>query len=110
MSRLQHWPLGSWLFVPGASAAPIEAPIDITGEVNVNLQTYTGGTNYPIGPATMTVGSIPFNLAGFSPGGRADRFAHGRQGARAGPGEKIVGICVGSDWRDFSNFLGLTMT
>jgi hypothetical protein len=51
------------------AAAPIETPIDISGLVNANIQTYTGGTNYPLGPTSITVGSIPFNVAGFAGGG-----------------------------------------
>jgi len=52
------------------AVAATETPIVITQPpINANLQTYTGGTNYPLGPTTITVGGIPFNLAGFSPGG-----------------------------------------
>ena len=51
------------------AAAPVETPIDISGLVNANLQTYAGGGNYPVGPTSITVGTIPFNLAGFSPSG-----------------------------------------
>ena len=51
------------------AVAATETPIVITQPpINANLQTYTGGTNYPLGPTTITVGGIPFDLAGFSPG------------------------------------------
>jgi hypothetical protein len=53
----------------GRVAAAVETPIDISTLVNQNLQGYTGGTNYPLGPASITVGTIPFNLAGFPGGG-----------------------------------------
>ena len=58
------------LCVGRLAAAPVETPIVITQPpINANLQTYTGGSNYtPAGPTTITVGGIPFDLAGFSPG------------------------------------------
>lgn len=39
--------------------------INIAGEVNENLQDYTGGTNYPFGGADLTIAGVPFQLAGY---------------------------------------------
>ena len=36
---------------------------DIQPEVNANLQTYTNGTNYPLGGSTLTYAGVPFTLA-----------------------------------------------
>ena len=40
-------------------------PIDIESFTNADLRTYTNGANYPIAPATLTVGGVPFNLVPF---------------------------------------------
>src|SRR5215472_8712006 len=36
--------------------------ISIGSQTNSNLFTYTGGSNYPTAPTSITVGSVPFQL------------------------------------------------
>jgi hypothetical protein len=54
-----------------ATAAPAKADtvVNLNSEVNANLQTFTGGSNYPLGGTTLTVGGIPFVLANIPGGG-----------------------------------------
>ena len=37
-------------------------PVSIASQTNADIRTYTNGTNYPIGPSLLTVGTVPFNL------------------------------------------------
>ncbi len=43
--------------------------VSLTGVVNANLQTYSGGTNYPVGGTQLNVGGVPFVLASYPGGG-----------------------------------------
>jgi PEP-CTERM motif len=45
-----------------AAVSATTIPIAIDTLVNNDLRTYTAGTNYPVAPATLTVGGISFNL------------------------------------------------
>src|SRR5581483_476245 len=38
--------------------------VDISGQTNANIQTYTGGGNYQLGGTTLTVAGVPFQLVG----------------------------------------------
>ena len=47
----------------GASASQVQ--VDISGQVNADLSTYSGGTSYPAGGTTVGINGIDFNLATF---------------------------------------------
>jgi hypothetical protein len=52
-------------------AVPARADIfvNLNPYVNANLQTYTGGTNYPLGGTMLNVGGVQFLLANYPGGG-----------------------------------------
>lgn len=37
--------------------------VDISSDINANIQTYSGGNNYQVGNSTLTVAGVPFYLA-----------------------------------------------
>ena len=43
--------------------------IDLSALVNTDLNTYSGGGNYPLNGGSLTVGGIDFNLAAYTGGG-----------------------------------------
>ena len=47
------------------SAQASEVPVDIGSQINANIATYTGGSSYPAGGTTLTIGSVDFNLASY---------------------------------------------
>ena len=44
-----------------------EIQLDISGAVNSNLSTYTGGASYPAAGSTVTIGGVDFSLASYYP-------------------------------------------
>ncbi|MCC6950531.1 MAG: hypothetical protein IT433_03700 [Phycisphaerales bacterium] len=44
------------------SAVAQLTPVPIGSAANSNLRTYTGGSNYPVAPATLVIGGVPFDL------------------------------------------------
>ncbi len=57
----------SMLIAGGLSANATE--IDLSTLVNTDLNTYSGGSNYPANGGALTVGGIGFNLAAYPGGG-----------------------------------------
>src|SRR5438128_1953496 len=55
--------LGSVLFATAANAIQIQ--VDISGQVNADLSTYSGGSNYPNGGTSLNINGIGFGLATF---------------------------------------------
>ncbi len=51
------------------AAHAAQSQVDISGQVNANIQTYTNGNNYPQGPTSLTVNGIDFAIASFPGGG-----------------------------------------
>ncbi len=47
------------------SARANEVSVDISGDVNANVATYSGGGNYPQGGTTLAINGINFNLASY---------------------------------------------
>lgn len=45
-----------------------QVQIDLSSQINANLATYSGGTNYPSGGTNVTIGAATFGLASY-PGG-----------------------------------------
>ncbi len=37
-------------------------PVSIAAETNSDIRTYTGGSNYPVGPTSISVAGVPFDL------------------------------------------------
>jgi hypothetical protein len=53
-----------------ASAAhAAQSQVDISGLVNGNIQTYTNGNNYPLGPSSLNVNGVDFSIAPYPGGG-----------------------------------------
>jgi hypothetical protein len=46
-----------------------QSQVDISGQVNANIQTYSNGTNYPQGPTSLSVHGIDFSISSFPGGG-----------------------------------------
>ena len=51
------------------SAPVLAAAVDLSGEVNANLSTYTNGSVYPANGGPITIGGFGFSLDSFSGGG-----------------------------------------
>jgi hypothetical protein len=54
--------------LPASLAQASQVQIDLSSQVNANLATYSGGTNYPAGGTSLTIGAATFGLASY-PGG-----------------------------------------
>ena len=52
----------------GGSAVAAQTQVDISSQVNADIQTYTDGGNYPQAPATVTIGGIDFAIAPYPAG------------------------------------------
>jgi hypothetical protein len=61
-------PVAVALFAHAANAA--QTQVDISADVNVDIQTYTQGSNYPQAPATVSIGGVDFAISPF-PGNAA---------------------------------------
>ncbi|MBR0720704.1 PEP-CTERM sorting domain-containing protein [Bradyrhizobium manausense] len=51
-----------------SQARASQVQIDLSSQVNADLVTYSGGTNYPAGGTSLTIGAATFSLASY-PGG-----------------------------------------
>ena len=51
------------------AAHAAQSQVDISGQVNANIQTYTNGNNYPAGPSSLSINGIDFAVAPFEGGG-----------------------------------------
>jgi hypothetical protein len=51
------------------AAHAAQSQVDISGQVNANIQTYTNGTNYPLGPSSLSIKGIDFAISPFEGGG-----------------------------------------